>query len=251
MRRSWLLLLCLCYAIPSHATITLVNSTSPSYYNSSGSSYTISSTTLNNTVCVVMVFIGNTTDAGTSVTDAGGDTFSAGSTRATDTGMAHGMEIWCAVGVHAAQTAVAINYTGNGDNVRVTEYEYHSTLGAMTADVSSHANNITTSGTSYTGPSITTTGASDLIITTIQISNTSASAVASPFMIEATDVPQTTVMADAYGKAAAAYAAVWTVTTANTALTSISSFTEAAGGGGGGGGLGGKSGIGGKGGFGG
>lgn len=153
-----LLLLFFC-TIPSHATVTVAHANSFTDISTSGTGPTVVSTTAHNSMIVYLDFRGGVSDTATSVTDAASDVCTQ-SGRSTSTAYNRAQEIWCCADISASQTSMIINYTTSGHTVAAGASEIHSSLGTMSCDGGAGSTNPTITST-WTGPSMTTTGSND------------------------------------------------------------------------------------------
>ena len=186
LRWALFLAVALLAALPARATTySAAHVNTGADITSSGSSYTITSTTAGNSLVVFFNMRTSASDTITSVTDSGGDTFRRAA-RATNATGARAQEIWYANSIHAAQTAITVNYTTSGNTVTVFGIEYHSTRGPIFFDAGAGSTNASASSGTWPGTQISGHG-NDFVVTYWAANGSVLTGVNSPFANRGSD----------------------------------------------------------------
>lgn len=223
----------LLFSTPAWATWSLIHTSANADITSSGSTSTITGTpSAGNLLVAFYADRSSATFSVTSVTGActGSWVVPAGAHSTNATGARAQQLAYCLNA--AASTTVTTNYTGASDTVTPSFTEYHSTVGNF-FDLAAGSTNLSCVSTTCTGPSVTTTGSNDMIVTYFSSNTNTPTATAGPFTFELgssfTD-NHGNPLAHALNQAASSYAPVWTEGTDNTANNTVIAFSESAGG---------------------
>lgn len=144
-------------------SISLIHKNASADVTGTAQAYAIASTAAGNLLVVTFNFRSGSGDTISSITN-GGDTFVSANCRSVQSS-GRVQEIWYCLNLSAGKTSLTINQSGVGI-ITVSAIEYHSTLGLYIFDVSGATpTNGSVGGTGIdTGPTIVTTGASDLVV---------------------------------------------------------------------------------------